>query len=557
MKFSKTLKEKQVQEWRKKYLAYEHLKGLIDQSEECFFGTLDKEIDKVEGFYKVLEKGAERGLSNLLSLFPEEEQAAVYEIAQNQCGTPLIGSAGGRHSRAMPERRKEKVLTQKALESRVLEYYMAVNKIAKYREMNLTGFRKILKKYDKQCRTVFGPDKMESILSRPAFSNTYIYDLMEFTRMLHKRITPKKRHAKAKELVVDLTQADSQGDGKSFFAGMMATCGVICLATGLRESYAFEYVGLGAFDSLLLVFGILLYLCRKNFISYNLILEMNLKPKLKISKYFLLVSGLVMVHGSCAYLGIAWGWAWAVHILVLLLPVNLLMKNFRYYWLRTLFAIFTCSVCGVVRFKHFFIADHLLSLRPLLIWGLNRSESPPSQSLLLLIVVVPVAIRISQCLRRYLSTSRGQPRLHIYNTMKYGLILSADLSGVLVEQTGNLPCIFLLILANGAGYTWDLSVDWMLGRRPKLFRFQTYVGVCLLNGLARVLVVAVFIVKSQKVAVIMPYLPQIGLVLALLELVRRLVWGVIRMEVEHLNNCDQLKAINGPLNDLFYMESAK
>jgi hypothetical protein len=43
--------------------------------------------------------------------------------------------------------------------------------------------------------------------------------------------------------------------------------------------------------------------------------------------------------------------------------------------------------------------------------------------------------------------------------------------------------------------------------------------------------------------------------IAFLEVNRRFLWTLLRVEHEHLNNCDQLKALSSlklPLEDLFY-----
>lgn len=556
MKFSKTLKETQVQEWRKKYIAYEHLKSLVDQNEESFFSALEGEVEKVEEFYKMLKQGAVRGLILLLNIFPEEDYPTFHEQAHTLYAEVMARTGASRQKKALLERKKLN-RTHKAAESRILEFYMALTKIARYKEMNLTGFRKILKKYDKKNDTSHSMEKMQSISERSTFFNDQIPEILELIKRLHRKITPERNRAKAKKLVVDLTEADSGGDGKSYIAGAMATTGLFYMYFSLDKKFLFCNGALIGTDVMLLFFGVLLYVCRKSFINYNLILEMNLKPKMKISKYFLLIGGLILFHGLYAYLDIYWWGVYGISLFTLLMPINILDKGVRYYFVKTLTGLCTCTVYGKVRFKHFFIADHLLSLRPFLIWSLKRAYSSPSFLAMSFINVVPVAIRISQCLRRHFEQKKMQRTLHIYNIAKYMLILVGDISIVFQKRINNNICICLILASNIFGFIWDVYVDWMLWKRPMVFQRKTYILLCALNIGVRAFSVLFFAFRSIFTDFPQNYILSTGLFLCILEMFRRLAWGVIRMEVEHLNNCDRLKAINGPLNDLFYMENVE
>jgi len=58
MKFGKTLQTLQHPEWSRNYIAYKHLKHLIknilslkQEDEITFFYTLEREINKVNGFF--------------------------------------------------------------------------------------------------------------------------------------------------------------------------------------------------------------------------------------------------------------------------------------------------------------------------------------------------------------------------------------------------------------------------------------------------------------------------------------------------------------------------
>ncbi|OAG31105.1 hypothetical protein NEDG_01879 [Nematocida displodere] len=556
MKFSKTLKEKQVQEWRKKYMAYEHLKCLISATEVEFRAALRGEVEKVERFYRILEKGAERGLQSVLDLFPEEDFPAIYELADGQAISSFISSHEARPKRVRLERYTKKTL-QRTQENSTLEFYVAISKIVKYKEMNLTGFRKILKKYDKRTGASLSGEIMDSIMARPVFSGNKIGEMSEFVKLLHKEITPIRKREKAKKLVAGLTQTDDKGDGKSFFSGVLTAGGCLLLGARMKEDFCMWYAFLLLVNWFFFSFGMLMYICRKSFVNYDLIFELNLRPKLTISKYFLVVTGLLFLHGAAAYLHAPWYMVYTATAALIALPVNLLFKNIRMHLLTLILEVGSCTVLGKVRFKHFFVADHLLSMRGACLFILRVAyPGQTMHSLSFAINSIPVAIRISQCLRRYFDRKKRHPFPHMYNTLKYLVAFSSDLAIMFASSIDMWLVNGLLCASYLFSTIWDIFVDWMLWKRPKVYHEMVYVGVCALNISIRIFSFLYFVIKSLKVFTISEHTAtSITFIGCVLELIRRFAWGVIRVEVEHLNNCDQLKAISGPLNDLFYMEN--
>lgn len=552
MKFSKTLKEKQVQEWRTKYINYEALKQKMAEPEEIFVQELNREIEKVELFYKVLERGILRGLADLLELFPEEEFPYAYELIYDNWKLAMAKSVGVRQKRSRHEKRSKKA-TQKSRENKVLEFYVALNKVFQYKRMNMTGFRKILKKYDKLNGTSLQEVAMQNIRSKSIFMEQTIEEIMGFTRYIHKEITPNEKRDRAKRLVVDLTQEDAEGDGRSFSAGVLMTAGVFLMSIyGMKCAY---YSVLYAWDILMVSFGVLFYICRKNFVNYTLILELNLKPKFKICRYFLMISIIVLIHAVSACLKIPWAVAYAVTVGVYCMPTKYFFTEIRMYFIRSVSEVLACTVLGKVRFKHFFIADHLISIRPavmlLILWV---TESPPSPTISGFIYYTPTIIRIFQCLRRYFDRKKRDPFPHLYNTLKYIISFISDTFLLLSDNVNMWICVASMSISQGFGLYWDVYVDWMLWDRPKVYRSRIYAGVCLFNLVVRTASILSLIFMSLRGQIPLEYKITLKFVQCVMEILRRIVWGVIRIEVEHLNNCNQLKAISGPLNELFYLE---
>ncbi|KAI5180772.1 xenotropic and polytropic retrovirus receptor 1 [Nematocida sp. AWRm80] len=560
MKFSKVLKEKQVQEWRRKYIEYDELKGLIEKGEKEFFEQLDKEIDKVERFYKLLERGAERGLANLLELFPEEDFPMIYEMINDQWRFHLIRAIGIKQRRGWPERAKPRK-RQKEREHRALEMYLTANKISKYREMNLTGFRKILKKYNKQNETDIGTEKMNSILERGTFSSEKIDEIMEFTRLLYKEITPERHRDKANQLVKELTEADNEWDEKSFFSGVFLTLSLIAIIFKYREGSSCWYFFLFSIDSMFISIGILMYICRKSLINFSLILGMSLKPHLRISKYLLLATTGSFIHGISAYFNVPWYILYLINIVILCMPFDILFKCTRYYFLRTMYEVFSCALLGKVHFRHFFFADFLVTLRTMLVCGIYLDKEVNERVLIIACInSIPLIIRIAQCLRRQMERDSTRSFLHMYNTGKYLLTLVSETLCIMPNKTPMQIWASIILMGISQTYNgyWDIFIDWMLGHRPKVFKKRTYVFASLIEVVSRGSNVLFYsLLATRSIRLTAHAFITIRLIFCGIEWVRRLVWGVIRLEVEHLNNCDQLKAISGPMNDLFYMENAR
>ncbi|KAI5133948.1 xenotropic and polytropic retrovirus receptor 1 [Nematocida ausubeli] len=555
MKFSKTLKEKQVQEWRAKYLSYEELKEKIDASQDEFIQEINKEVEKVDVFYRILERGILRGLVDLLELFPEEEFPYAYEMVYENWKLAMAKSVSVRHKRSRQERPIKKS-ARKVRENKVLEFYVALNKVLQYKRMNITGFRKILKKYDKKNGTDIQNIKMEEIRTRSIFMQQTVEEIIEFTRYLHKEITPNRKRDRAKRLVVDLTEEDAQGDGKSFSSGAMMSASIFLMAMSLQNTEGLMQYGiLYTFDILLLSLGALFYICRKNLVNYTLILELNLKPKFKISNYFLMCGIVFLLHSLAGYLSVN---HWVVYILtgvVFLMPLDYFYREIRVYLFRTVADVLACSVFGKVHFKHFFIADYLISIRAALMLAIMAGlQGPPSTGVQCVVHYMPIIIRIFQCIRRHFEKTNRHAFPHMYNTLKYIISFGSDTLLILSDTVNIWIRMAGLIITHVFGLMWDVSVDWMLWNRPKVYDNTVYISACIFNFAVRLAaVVSPLMFKIAGPCEVETKL-KIKLALCILEIVRRLIWGIIRIEVEHLNNCNRLKAISGPLNDLFYLE---
>lgn len=534
------------------YINYDPLKNLIG-SEQQFFEALDREVRKVESFYQELNLRAEVGLNNLLDSVPEDAYPGVYQILYEGWQFPKLKNT--RKGWVPPARKDKRKNAKKLRETSVLEFYLIMSKILRYRELNKTGFRKILKKYDKQKDVSDGAAVFKQILAKPMFSDEKINQIWEFTKLVYRVVTPTKGKRRAKKMALDIINGDQDGDQKSFLSGCAVVGGLMLLLYRLGQRYTFWYAALGVLDWASLMLCVLWYLCRANYINYSMIMDFSIKPNIKLSESMLLVGGFCMLHGVCAVLYVPWTAAYVLTAAWLFLPLDLFYRDTRFYFISTVCQMFSCTLVTKVEFRHFFIADHLLSLEPILRALLKMDQQLPVPLVVYTALsTIPIGIRISQCLRRHIEVSRSHTSLHLYNLGKYLLMLLSKILLIFIDKTGILLAGSVLVLSNFVSLGWDFWVDWMMADRPRMYKPYTYFTGCTINVVIRAVSLLTFFLdhlnllarsKEERNAVL--------LFVAFFELIRRGVWSIFRLEVEHLNNCDQLKATNGPLTDLFYL----
>lgn len=176
------------------------------------------------------------------------------------------------------------------------------------------------------------------------------------------------------------------------------------------------------------------------------------------------------------------------------------------------------------------------------------------QVLIPIITQIPLIIRFNQCLRRYFDTGDRFP--HLANALKYALSQLVTLFGTFhplyLEYTDQgsaerLPFyqIFWTILFVSSSlysFTWDIFMDWGLGKRENGFlgptlmyprKYYYYVAMAL-DLVLRFMWVLTLVPPSSGASFAVPeYLSALTM---MLELFRRTMWGFFRLENEHRSN---------------------
>lgn len=217
-----------------------------------------------------------------------------------------------------------------------------------------------------------------------------------------------------------------------------------------------------------------------------------------------------------------------------------------------------------VYFIDFFIADQLTSLFIIIVNfgqslcgfiagdlrnGSNATECD-SKSMALtmnILKILPYWWRFAQCLRRYYDDREN--RDHLVNGGKY---LSSIITVLVISAQQHVidsTPLLMLRLSFGAistlyAFLWDVLKDWSLGNRQHRFlrkelRFPplAYYVVVGADFVFRVSWAFALFIDAD-------HLQYLKLPLAAIEILRRCIWNVFRLENEHLNNCGKFRVVH-------------
>jgi hypothetical protein len=184
------------------------------------------------------------------------------------------------------------------------------------------------------------------------------------------------------------------------------------------------------------------------------------------------------------------------------------------------------------------------------------------QVLIPIITQIPLVIRFNQCLRKYIDTGDRFP--HLANAFKYALSQLVTLFGTfhplyleyLDKDSGaRLPFyqIFWTILFVSSSlysFTWDVFMDWGLGKRQHGFLGPTlmyprkyyYYATIAVDLVLRFMWVLTLVPPSSGASFALPeYLSALTM---MLELFRRTLWGFFRLENEHRSNISGYRRVD-------------
>lgn len=530
MKFGENLQTHLTPEWRSQYIDYEFLKSLLyeckEQSpdtelteessiqryyarfEEKFFAVCEKELTKVNTFYSEKLAESTRRFTSLQSELQAQKANRRRSVKSRRKSEFFI-----------PSKKKTQVRTVKDLKLAFSEFYLSLILLQNYQDLNFTGFRKILKKHDKNLATDKGLKwRMQNVETAPFYTDTYIGQLILKTETDYINDLEDGDRSKAmKRLrVPPLTEYQRYPRWTvfrvGFFTGMyFISLIAILLAIFLLDVNVDPWLVLDLYRPGLVLYMFLFFIgintwgWRSAGVNHVLIFEID--PRKHLSAYHLFelasisailwaVSGILLIVGHLATVPepglpvyISPGVLYGIYFTFLLNPFPIFYHKARFWLLKRLWRLFACGFYPV-QFADFWLADQLTSLGSLFldfeflicyyafdgsIWDGWRDSDRTARvcgsyayGIRAVLACYPAWIRFIQCLRRFYDSRKWFP--HFVNAGKYSTTFLRVTFGALFSlhnaQTGQLSSVYFYIwlasLFINSCYTlaWDLKMDW-------------------------------------------------------------------------------------------------
>lgn len=311
------------------------------------------------------------------------------------------------------------------------------------------------------------------------------------------------------------------------------------------------------------LFSLNSYVFKSSYVNYRFVFQFDKRTALHECQYFALTGLLAFTFVFTTIVATSSSKMLLVLPLIVALIVALdpfpwpwLWPHSRFWMLKTLFRIFSAPLFSV-EFKDFFVNDHLISLSPFFQGVLRSSGLASDHVSVKLIPIVPYIPRILQCFRRYFDTKMP---LNLLNSLKYSFI---TITIVIKCFVSNQKIVLTLLQCTCSLFSlyWDNVMDFgflqldakniLLRNELVVFRYKAiYYYMLLFNVLARFTwIVPAYYGKSGEM---------VTFTLALIEVVRRFHWSFLRIEYEHLNNCNSFRAVDNlkivRSDDLFYKD---
>jgi len=261
-------------------------------------------------------------------------------------------------------------------------------------------------------------------------------------------------------------------------------------------------------------------------------------------------------------------------VAVLFCPFNVMLRSARAWILKTTWRI-VCAPFYDVKFADFWLGDQLVSMAQIFrdleftscffmtkygdgVSTVKDLDLCMSNASLPSIIAggLPSWYRAAQCIRRFRDTKAIVP--HLANTLKYsfGLLdcalmyLTALYSKDPLHPYIHLAWVINKMIQTIYSYYWDISMDWGLikfkgvkpvwTRQRMLYKYRSvYVLAMIEDFVLRFCWFYAFVMKHYGILPIQT----VNTIFAALEIIRRIIWNLFRVENEHVNNCGDFRDV--------------
>ncbi|CAE6461995.1 unnamed protein product [Rhizoctonia solani] len=594
----------------------------LGPNELAFFTTLNQELEKVENFYLERERDAELKVAALKEQFHELRGHKQLSTATNEglwpgflhlldsINIPSIPIAGqistgksadaSAKSETPPSNPPVHLVgsiahdpdayhrAKKKLKKAVLEFYRGLELLQNYRILNMTGFRKALKKFDKTAKmsaqNLYMREKVETC--NFASGDTCSRLLKEIERIYATRF--EKGDEKKARTRLRATARQSTHHFSTFRSGMLVGLALPALAMGIYYSQQEEqreqipewaalmqvYAALCIPVIFSLLLGLNIVAWARARINFIFIFELDARTVIDAREYTELPAFLFATLAYAFWFSFSragaetiapttWPVIWlGLTAIVLFNPLPIFHRSARWWLLRTVGKLFV-SGSTRVEFKDFWMGDQLCSLVYTMgnLYFLacaytgswhhieQRCQLGPHWTIPLVLTALPSLIRLVQCIRRYIDSKN---HIHLINGGKYTASIVSYVAYYGWRHYGShrdfRMGVWILFATINSCYTsyWDLMMDWSVlqtkGVQYKLLRKELAYS----NHIPTYYIAIVTNVVLRFIWVW--YIPSGGLpagarafMFAVLEMLRRVQWNFFRLENEHIGNADQFR----------------